>query len=102
MKTLEFNEDSRLGVITTAPALAGAPIVLVSHDADDGGWQFLCGTTSNPADGRIVHLEEVVRMDPTVSEVADLPPGWVASRTTVGGEWTREPQMPEVEDGEDE
>lgn len=87
-----FNEDPRLGVITTAPVLAGAPIVMASHDADDGGWQFLCGTTSDPADGRIVHLEEIVAMDPTITEVADLPLGWVAFRSTVGGDWTREPR----------
>ena len=87
-----FQEDPRLGVLTTAPVLGGAPIVMVSHDADDGGWQFLCGTTNDPAHGRIVHLEEIVAMDPTVTEVADLPLGWVAFRARVSGEWTREPQ----------
>lgn len=92
MTTLGFKEDPRLGVITTAPVLAGAPIVMVSHDEDDGGWQFLCGTTNDPADGRIVHLEEIVAMDPSVAEVADLPLGWVAFRSAVGGDWTREPQ----------
>lgn len=86
-----FNEDPRLGVITTAAVLAGAPILLVSHDADDGGWQFLCGTTQDPADGRIVHLEEVVAIDPTVSELADLPLGWVAFRGAVSDAWVREP-----------
>lgn len=92
MKLGAFKDDLRLGVITTARVLAGSPIVMVSHDANDGGWQFLCGTTNDPADGRIVHLEEIVAMDPTVAEVADLPLGWVAFRASVGGEWTREPQ----------
>jgi hypothetical protein len=92
MKLGAFKDDPRLGVITTVRVLAGAPIVMVSHDANDGGWQFLCGTTNDPADGRIVHLEEIVAMDPTVAEVADLPLGWVAFRESVGGEWTREPQ----------
>lgn len=91
MKPYAFKEDPHLGVITTAPVLLGAPIVMVSHDADDGGWQFLCGTTKNPADGRIVHLEEIVAMDPTVTEVSDLPLGWVAYRDAVGAQWTREP-----------
>lgn len=90
MKKLIFDEDPRLGVLTTAAVLAGAPVLMVSHDADDGGWQFLCGTTNDPADGRIVHLEEIVAMDPTVTEVADMPPGWVAFRSITGGEWTRE------------
>lgn len=92
MSTIAFKEDPNLGVITTAPVLAGAPIMMVSHDVDDGGWQFLCGTTNDPTDGRIVHLQEILAMDPTVSEVADLPLGWIAFRSTVGGEWTREPE----------
>jgi hypothetical protein len=87
-----FNEDPRLGVLTTSLVLAGAPIMMVSHDADDGGWQFLCGTTNDPVEGRIVHLEEIVAIDPTVTEVADLPLGWVAFRSSIGGEWTREAQ----------
>jgi hypothetical protein len=87
-----FIDDPRLGVLTTAPVLAGAPILMVSHDADDGGWQFLCGTTNDPADGRIIHLKEIVAMDPTVTEVADLPLGWIAFRGKVGEAWTREPQ----------
>src|SRR5690348_10727794 len=63
-----FKEDPRLGVITTARVLAGASIMMVTHDADDGGWQFLCGTTNDPVDGRIVHLADIVAMDPTVTE----------------------------------
>lgn len=92
MTALAFDEVPRLGVLTTVSVLAGAPILMVSHDADDGGWQFLCGTTNDPTEGRIVHLEEIVAMDPTVTQVADLPMGWVAYRNAVGGEWTREPQ----------
>lgn len=92
MKNWTFDEEPRLGVITTAPVLEGAPILMVSHDADDGGWQFLCGTTTDPADGRIVHLEEIVAIDPTVTQIADLRLGWVAFRRVAGGEWIREPQ----------
>lgn len=91
MKPLVFDEDPRLGVITTAKVLAGAPILLISHDEDDGGWQFLCGTSNDPTEGRIVALKEILRIDPTVQEVADLTLGWIAYRKAVGGEWTREP-----------
>jgi hypothetical protein len=87
-----FDEDPRLGILTTTAVIAGAPILMVTHDADDGGWQFLCGTTNDPADGRIVHLAEIVAMDPSVTEVADLPLGWVAFRTGAGGDWTRQAQ----------
>lgn len=90
MKPMVFDENPRLGVVTTAAVLTGAPILMVTHDEDDGGWQFLCGTTNDPDDGRIVHLEEIVIMDPTVTSVADLPLGWLAFRNSVGGEWHRE------------
>lgn len=86
-----FDEDPNLGVITTSVVLAGAPILLVTHDDDDGGWQFLCGTTNDPADGRIVALRHVVERDPTVLELVDLPLGWVAHRASCDEVWIREP-----------
>jgi len=86
-----------LGVITTAQALAGAPILIVAHDEDDGGWQFLCGTTTDPQDGRIVHLAEIEAMDPSVGEVADLPMGWQAVREQPGAPWTTSRQEAEDE-----
>lgn len=87
----KFNENPALGVLTTKAVLSGSPILMVTHDSDDGGWQFICGTTNNPDDGRIVHLEDIVEMDPTVQEVADLDLGWIAYRAEVGGAWKREP-----------
>ena len=92
MSSFNFADDPRLGVVTTAPVLAGAPILMVAHDADDGGWQFLCGTTNDPAEGLIVHLHEIVERDQTLNEVADLALGWIAFRSAVGAEWQREPQ----------
>lgn len=85
-----FDEDRRLGVITTVHVLAGDAVLMVTHDADDGGWQFLCGKTNEPSDGRIVALEEILQMDPTLAELADLPLGWIAFRAQVGVAWTRE------------
>jgi hypothetical protein len=78
------------------------PVLLVSHDEDDHSWQFIGSTDACVADGRVVCLEEMVELDPTVLEVADLPPGWQAVREEVGGPWTRrvrEPD-PDEEDGE--
>jgi hypothetical protein len=91
MRTSGFDEDPRLGVITTAAVVGGAPILMVTHDSDDGGWQFLCGKTNDPEEGRGVHLTEILSADPTLREVADLPLGWVAYRASVGDPWTREP-----------
>ena len=89
-----FTDNVDFGVLTTAPVLAGAPIVLVTHDESDGGWQFLCGTTNDPDDGRIVHPRHLLARDSSLREVADLPVGWIACRAAVGAPWTREPHGP--------
>jgi len=68
----------------------GAPILLVSHDADDGMWQFLSGNDVETEDAMVVSLRSVFRIDPTIGEVADLPLGWRASRRAIGGPWIRE------------
>lgn len=74
------------------------PILLVSHDAEDHGWQFIGGSGMAMADAMIVALGEVVERDSTVLEVADLQPGWQAVRATAGGPWTRRESPPEPDD----
>ncbi len=68
----------------------GEPILQVAHDEDDHGWQFLNGQDADVANAAVVLLKEIVALDPTVLEVADLPPGWIAVRDEVGGAWRRE------------
>ncbi|MGH8050033.1 MAG: hypothetical protein ACREPB_05170 [Arenimonas sp.] len=65
------------------------PILLVVHDNDDGTWQFLTGSFLETADFMLVSLEEIVRVDHTVSELADLPLGWQTSRMAIGQPWSR-------------
>ena len=85
-----FDQPRNCGTLTMRQVLDGSePILLVSHDADDHGWQFIGISDATVADGRIVCLEDMVQLDPTVLEVADLPPGWQAVRDKIGGSWTR-------------
>ncbi|HEY0156260.1 MAG TPA: hypothetical protein VGF28_03120 [Thermoanaerobaculia bacterium] len=94
-----FDDDPHTSTITTVHVLEhGHPILFASHDADDGRWQFLCGTTNDPSEGRIVGLHCLVELDPTIAEVADLPLGWYATRDEPGGAWHREQRPPEDED----
>lgn len=64
------------------------PVVRVVNAADDGPWEFI-GATDAGSSGKIGHLHHVVDEDPTLVDVLDLPPGHSASRTHVGGPWTR-------------
>lgn len=67
------------------------PILMVTHDMDDHGWQFIGTSDANIEDGRVVCLEEIVRLDPTLLEIADLPPGFRAVRRYPGDQWSRHP-----------
>lgn len=67
----------------------GAPILLVTHDADDHGWQFLDGSKPEMGDAAIVGLGNIVRRDPTLLQLADLPPGWRAWRSSPSAPWQR-------------
>jgi hypothetical protein len=92
-----FDQPRNCAALTMRQILDGSePILLVSHDADDHGWQFIGISDASVADGKIVCLEEIVRLDPTVLEVASLPPGWQAVRDKVGGQWSRRLRPPDL------
>jgi hypothetical protein len=82
-------------VITTRQVMEqGWPLLLVTHDDEEPrGWQFLNGhrDTDDPANGIPVHAEHVIERDPSVMELADLPPGWRAWRESESDPWIREP-----------
>jgi len=66
------------------------PILLVQHDDEDGSWQFLTGEPFDISDAKIVGLGEIAKLDPSILELADMPPGWHANRETATSSWRRE------------
>jgi hypothetical protein len=68
----------------------GKPITHVYHDEDDHGWQFHYPGEKSASDTMIVALKEIVHRDPTVVEVSNLPPGYVAIRDGIGLPWRKE------------
>jgi hypothetical protein len=99
MDTWPFDQPRNCTTLTMRQVLdRSEPILLVSHDADDHAWQFIGISDASVADGRVVCLEEMVRLDPTVLEIADLPPGWQAVRERIGGPWTRRQRPPDSDD----
>lgn len=86
-----FDDAINTAAFTTRPVLEqGLPVLLVSHDPE-GDWQFLCGTTTELEDCKLVCLGCAFQRDPTLAEVADLPLGWLAEREAAGGAWERFP-----------
>ena len=87
-----FDEPQNLAVISNGKVIFGGEwIALVSHDEDDGGWQFLSHKTSplKEGDAVIVSLRKILRLDPSIAELADLPPGWRAWRRSKDSPWQR-------------
>ena len=101
MSRWPFADPPNVTTITTRRVLDdGHPILLVTHDSDDGGWQFLCRTTNDPKDGRIVGLDCMLERDPSIAELADLPLGWRAWREIPSDPWIRE--LNPDDEGEDD
>jgi hypothetical protein len=64
-------------------------IQYVSHDEEDGAWQFHSEQGTREEGARVVSLEEVVKLDPSIESLFDLPLGWCAWRKTRDADWHR-------------
>lgn len=83
-----FDEPENTAVITCCHIIENAADILyVSHDAEDGMWQFLCGSTHMQEQARVVSLNEIFTLDHTVSELANMPWGYIAERKSKYAKW---------------
>lgn len=90
MNSWPFDQPRNCAVLTTTHVMKeGRDIICVFHDADDHGWQFHSEGGKTVAEHLVVSLGEIVRHDPSVLEVADLPPGWKAWRKKKEATWQR-------------
>ena len=63
-------------------------ILYVSHDEEDGCWQFMCGGDHDfPDDARVIALAEAFELDDSLSRVADMPYGSFAERESETSAW---------------
>jgi hypothetical protein len=85
-----FDQPPNCAVISLSVIVfEGAPILYVTHDADDHGWQFLSGDAARVQDAIVIALKEAVDLDPSILQLADLPPGWRARRRSPDLPWER-------------
>ena len=92
-----FDQPPNCAVITLRSIVfGGAPICHVTHDLEDHGWQFLGAADADMNDAAVVALSEIFNRDPSLLEIADLPPGWHAWRDTINSKWHRAPQPPDA------
>ena len=85
---MRFKDDPKTMVITTKRVINREVMVsIVFHDEEDGMWQFLDGIDTDENSAAVISLSEMVSIDPTVEQIADLPLGWVAWRSDLSSEW---------------
>jgi len=88
-----FSDPRKVAVFVSRLIIEeGHPIFYVTHDLEDGAWQFhtknhMC---TGDEDLRIVALEEVYSRDNSIGELHDLPFGWYAWRQDPSAAWERQ------------
>ncbi len=92
MKTFKFKDEEDTIVFSSRQIInAKEPILYVSHDIEDGSWQFHNGCNVDFEQAVIVSLHEIVELDNSISQLANLPLGWIAIRESIDDEWIRMP-----------
>jgi hypothetical protein len=92
MNPWPFKDPPNLAVIVNRKILHdGEWIAYVSHDDDDGVWQFHTDEPGPPneSDAAVVGLGKILELDETIAELADLQPGWHARRDSPTSAWQR-------------
>ena len=90
-----FDDPPNLATITTQAIMHGDDwIALVSHDEDDGGWQFLGpgGAPDGIDEAMVVGFHRVFEKDSSIADLTDLPLGWQAWRVSPEAAWQRAPK----------
>jgi len=65
------------------------PILLVSRELDGEVLAVCGGENDSAATTRVLTLDKLLDLDPTLSLLADMPDGWVAMRESADADWTR-------------
>jgi len=85
-----FDQARNVAAVSDAAVVdERAPVLVVVHYSDDDSWGFMSGEPFTPERGKVIAMGEVLELDPTLREIADLPPGWSATRAHIGGSWDR-------------
>jgi hypothetical protein len=89
-KTKSFIEKPSTAVFTTKFVInENHTITYVTHDIDDGAWQFFSEDDFDSFEevAMIVSLEEIIGRDKSILEISDLPLGCVATRKGKNDKW---------------
>lgn len=95
MNEFNYKDSPKTMVITLKEILTETkPVLYVSHDKEDGMWQFLDGSVELEVDNaRIISLDEMLEIDGSLSLLWDLPLGWIAERKNKDAIWNRQEKV---------
>lgn len=84
-----FRDALNTAVFTTKFVLEGNTITYVSHDEDDGAWQFFSDDEFDDFEqvAKLVSLEEMIEIDPTIIELSEMGLGYYATRIDKRDNW---------------
>lgn len=64
------------------------PILFVTHEKEDGYWQFLCGQMDHTdANIKIISLRQATDIDQSINDLYEMPLGIGAERKSVQDKW---------------
>lgn len=92
-KPWSFEDPPNTAVFTSVTILDDRDWVhYVTHDDEDGAWQFH-GNSGPTAmkDAAVIGLGHMLKIEPRIEELADLPLGWHAWRDNREASWSRAP-----------
>jgi hypothetical protein len=85
-----FTEELNTAVFTTKFVISdNKEITYVTHDADDGAWQFFSEDKFEDYEevAKIVGLGQIIKRDESILELADMPVGYYAFRKSKKDKW---------------
>jgi len=86
----KFEDTLNTAVFTTKFVVKDKKeITYVTHDIEDGTWQFFSNDHFDNFEevAMLVSLDEIIKMDKTVFEIAGLPLGFMATRQSAKEKW---------------
>ena len=86
----KFEDSLNTAVFTTKFIVKDKKeITYITHETEDGAWQFFSNDNFDDFEevSMILSLDEIINLDKTVLEIADLPLGYIATRETVKDKW---------------
>lgn len=92
MNSLGNSNSLNTAIITTKYVLEkNSPVLYVFHYDSDGAWSFSGYEDCMEGDYRVISLEEMINLDKSILEIADMPYGYCAKRTDKNSSWIIEP-----------